>query len=285
MKDFHMIAGLPRSGSTLLCQILNMNPDFQATQTSPLAEMLNAQQSVFSHSPSFKAVDRMDYYDKFADAQKAFIKAYYSGDKIVFDKNRGWTNSLRNIDEIFDHSDSKVIWTYRDPIDCIVSMEKRHRKYPLFQFPDEKQVNMATLEGRIQAWTGDGGILARPVIAFLDAVQMGYGDRIHLVDYQELCENTQVVMEKIHKFLGIKAFKYDINNFKDLKQTTTEHDNLYNYKFPHDIKEGEIKYVEANRSIIPQEMIKPIQERFGWLYEYVNKIKVIRNRQLGRGKK
>jgi hypothetical protein len=164
-------------------------------------------------------------------------------------------------------------------------MEKRHRKYPLFQFPDEKQVNMATLEGRIQAWTGDGGILARPVIAFLDAVQMGYGDRIHLVDYQELCENTQVVMEKIHKFLGIKAFKYDINNFKDLKQTTTEHDNLYNYKFPHDIKEGEIKYVEANRSIIPQEMIKPIQERFGWLYEYVNKIKVIRNRQLGRGKK
>jgi sulfotransferase len=110
-----MIAGLPRSGSTLLCQILNMNPDFQATQTSPLAEMLNAQQSVFSHSPSFKAVDRMDYYDKFADAQKAFIKAYYSGDKIVFDKNRGWTNSLRNIDEIFDHSDSKVIWTYRGP--------------------------------------------------------------------------------------------------------------------------------------------------------------------------
>jgi len=264
-----MISGLPRSGSTLLCQILNMNPAFNATQTSPIMEMLAAHQSVFSHSPSFKAVDRLDYYQNFAAAQKAFIDSYYKGDKVIFDKNRAWPGFFMKLDKILANEDAKVIWTYRKIEHCISSMENQHRKYPLIQFPDEQGgANMNSLEGRINAWTGDGGILTRPIYQLHDAVEMGYGDRILIIDYDDLCIDTQATMNKIHKFLGYKKFNYDSKSFVDLKQSTHEHDNLYNYKYPHDIKEGKIVH-SVPKSVVPDRLKDAIAEKYQWLTKYI----------------
>lgn len=39
---FHFIAGLPRSGSTLLAALLRQNPRFHASMSSPLARMTSA---------------------------------------------------------------------------------------------------------------------------------------------------------------------------------------------------------------------------------------------------
>jgi sulfotransferase len=39
-RTFYFIAGLPRSGSTLLCNILAQNPRFYATHTSGCIEIL-----------------------------------------------------------------------------------------------------------------------------------------------------------------------------------------------------------------------------------------------------
>lgn len=262
-----MISGLPRSGSTLLCQILNINPEFQATQTSPLIEMLNAQQSIFSHSPSFRAVDRIQYYESFTGAQKAFLSAFYEKEYIVFDKNRMWPMSLMKVDEILGHSKAKILWTYRRPAHCLASMENQHRKYPLIQYPDEPQVPMTTIDQRMNSWTGDNGIMTAPVMALNDAVNMGYGNRIHIVNYKDLCTNTQEVMNDIHEFLGLDPHEYDQHDFKDLRQTTKEHDNLYNYKFPHDILEGRIEYKEPERPI-PERFMEPVKQRFNWLNTY-----------------
>lgn len=271
MKDFHMIAGLPRSGSTLLCQLLNMNPDFKATQTSPIIEMLTSQQSVFSHSGSFKAVDRLDYYGNFVKAQNAFIDAYYEGDKIIFDKNRSWTAHFMKMDEILGHKNSKVIWTYRAIEQCITSMERQHRKYPIIQFSEEAQNNLSmnSLESRINAWTSDGGIISRPILNLHDAVELGYGDRIHIVHYDRLCADTQNTLNEIHDFLGFEYYNYNSKNFKNLKQSTVEHDNLYNYKYPHQIKEGKIAH-SASKSLVPKRLKEAIANKYKWLTDYIN---------------
>jgi sulfotransferase len=39
MKKIHFINGMPRSGSTLLCNILAQNPKFHVTPTSYVAEV------------------------------------------------------------------------------------------------------------------------------------------------------------------------------------------------------------------------------------------------------
>jgi len=40
MNKLHMLAGLPRSGTTLLGAILNQNPKVYVTTTSPFVEIL-----------------------------------------------------------------------------------------------------------------------------------------------------------------------------------------------------------------------------------------------------
>ena len=49
MNKFNLIAGMPRSGSTLLCNLLNMNPEVHATATSPVMDVISNMRSTFSH--------------------------------------------------------------------------------------------------------------------------------------------------------------------------------------------------------------------------------------------
>jgi len=272
MKNLHFISGLPRSGSTLLCQILNINESFKATATSPVLDMLISMQAVFSHNGAYKATDRLAHYDNFADAQAAYLNTWYGEQaETVFDKNRGWPMHIMKLDEIMDNEDSKIIWTYRDPIEVIGSMEKQHRKYSLIQHNEEQQgAGMSSFDGRIAGWTGENGIVTFPMRALHEAVHTGYKDRIKIVDYKQLCQNPQSTMDEIHEFLDIKKYNYGKNKWADLKQVTNEHDHLYNYKYPHQIVEGEIKY-SVNELPDLEHYAEIIKKRYEWMIGYCQK--------------
>jgi sulfotransferase len=57
MKQIFFQSSLPRSGSTLLQNILGQNPDFYVTPTSGLLELVYAARNNYSTSPEFKAQD------------------------------------------------------------------------------------------------------------------------------------------------------------------------------------------------------------------------------------
>ncbi len=283
MEKIHLISGFPRSGSTLLCQILNMNPDFYATQTSPLLDFLTSQQIAFSHNPASKAMDRELWYDNFAEGQKAFIKAFYKiaidkeknkFKKVIFDKNRNWLPFINKLDEIFysDESEIKIIWTYRNPFDILKSIESKHQSTCLLQYSDEVNTPLNTLASRIQHWTNPNGIIGQQQMFLIDLIDSGYKDRILLVDYKDLCENTQDVLDRIHAFIGEEKYNYSKNEFKDLKQVTQENDGMYNYKFPHIIKEGSIAYKEAN-GFIPNKYKEQVTNGFKYVIDLIEEEK------------
>ncbi len=101
-----------------------------------------------------------------------------------------------------------------------------------------------------------------------DAYNNGYSDRILIVKYNELTINPQMVMKRIHRFLGEEDYFYAENNFSDLKQTTEEYDGIYNYKFPHTIKEGGISY-KKHEVKLPQHIVEKINTRFSWINSLV----------------
>jgi len=270
MKNLHLIAGLPRSGSTLLCNLLNMNPKFHATSTSYVIDIIRNMRSTFSHNITAKTHNRLEDMDNMSNAMKGFIEGYYSDKDIVFDKSRGWPTSLKLIDEIFQNYDVKIIWTYRDPVQVINSIENTYQKTILLENADEVAgANYSTLGSRVDTFINDGGIVANPVWLLNDLYDTGMQDRVFLVKYGDLTSGTQQVMEQIHNFIGEEGFKYNKNDFSDLKQTTNEFDGLYNYKFPHTINEGSIKHVE-HPITLPQYLIDKINERFSWVNGLVN---------------
>jgi len=269
MKKLHLIAGLPRSGSTLLCNILNMNRRFHATATSPLIDVLSNIRSTYSHNITFKTQDRLSVYENMRRGMLGFIEGFYYDKDVVFDKCRGWTSYLRILDEILGHKETKVIWTYRDPVEVVSSIEEHYDRTILLQNADEGAgADFSTTESRVNTYINDGGLVARPVWLLDDAYNNGYADRILIVKYGDLTMNPQMVMKQIHEFLGEEDYFYAENNFTDLKQTTQEFDGFYNYKFPHTIKEGGISY-KKHEVNLPQHLIAKINERFSWVNSLV----------------
>ena len=265
MKKLHLIAGMPRSGSTLLCNLLNMNPKFYATPTSPLIDIIRNIRSTFSHNITFKSHNRLEQIEPMKRGIKGFIDGFYKGKGVVFDKCRGWTSNLMLLDEILGHKETKVIWVYRDPIEVVSSIEKRYRDTIMLENNDESAgVDFTTLDSRVNTYINDGGIVAKPVWLLDDAYKMGYADRILIIRYCDLTTNPQLVLNQIHDFLGEEVYPYEQNGFKDLKQSTFEFDGLYNYKFMHTIKEGVVDY-KKHENILTQELIENINHRFTWV--------------------
>lgn len=264
MKKLNLIAGMPRSGSTLLCNLLNMNPNFHATATSPVIDVLHNMRSTFSHNPTFKTNDRLSQYENMRTGLKGFIDGFYYDKNIVFDKCRGWSNNLPLLDAILKNTDTKIIWTYRNPVDVISSIEAQYQKTILLENTDEGGADFTTISARVDNFINDGGIVARPVWLLNDAYEMGYSNRILFIKYWDLTNNTQETLDRIHEFIGEEKYQYNKNDFKDLKQTTVEYDTIYNFKFPHTIKEGGVKYVKHEVNL-PDHLIEKINLRFSWV--------------------
>lgn len=260
MKSFYAISGMPRAGSTLLCQILNSNPNFHVTPTSGTLDMLKAMRSNFSHCMNWKTQDRLKVYDNFRSGLKGFIEGFFKNENIVFDKNRNWPVNIKLVDEIFSDKNFKIIWLYRNPVEIVSSMEAQYQKTYLLENIDEGAAPGAflTLDRRIGTYVNPEGIMTMPVEFLKDAVEMGYSDRILFVTYHELTHNTQSVLDNIHDFIGEEKYKYDLDN---IKQTTVEYDGLYNYKFLHTIKEGKVNFKKGDFVLEPK-FINAINQRF-----------------------
>ncbi len=84
---------MPRSGSTLLQNIFAQNPDFYATPTSGVLELVFAARGNYTNSPEFNAQDSELMKKGFLAFCQKGMQGYYEAitdKKYVIDKSRGW---------------------------------------------------------------------------------------------------------------------------------------------------------------------------------------------------
>jgi sulfotransferase len=244
-----------------------MNDEFHVTPTSGVLDVLRNMRSTFSHDITWKTQNRLELVDNFKLGMRGFLEGFFNDKGIVFDKCRGWTNNIALLDEVLGHKETKILFCYRDPVEVVSSIEAQYQKTLILENTDEQQAPGAflTLDRRVGTFINDGGIISYPVEILRDAIEMGYENRIMIVRYYDLTNFPQATMDKIHDFLGEPRNTYDINN---LKQSTFEHDGFYNYKFLHTIKEGAIKYKQAD-VILPPRYVNIVNNRFAGLNKYV----------------
>jgi sulfotransferase len=86
-------SSLPRAGSTMLQNILALNPDIYATPTSGVLELIYGARENYSNSPEFIAQDKNLMRDGYLAFCKQGMDAFYNeitDKKYVIDKSRGW---------------------------------------------------------------------------------------------------------------------------------------------------------------------------------------------------
>ena len=238
-KTIYFIAGLPRSGSTLLANILCQNPRFHVTPTSGIIDMLVQVRNNWDRNSAFQAIDRKLSEQVKGQVLRAILHAYFEHveQPVCFDKNRYWAEFLEMGANLVGGRDKvKVLVTVRDLRDVVASFERLYRKTAAMgQLPQEENMALKfkTALGRVETFVDDGQPVGRAYNAIRDAVTRGWLDRMHFIPYDDLTRDPQKTLEKAYAFLGETPFKH---HFGQVEQVTFEDDFVYGFKDLHTIR-------------------------------------------------
>lgn len=260
MKKYHVISGLPRSGSTLLANILNQNPKFHASGTSSLPKLLVDIRNAWESYPENRA--NQDWVKK-ENVLKGVVESFYQNvDKdIIFDKSRVW--SIESELAKFALGDNmKFIITVRDLPNMLASFENLYRKNAhIYTTIDKKNSNLAnTVSGRCDLLVSNAGPIGSSVISLKELLLKG-GDNILIIDYDDLVRKPALIIDDLYEFIGEDKFKHDFNN---VEQTIFEKDEEHGILDLHTIK-PKVEPSKLNPTeILGAELVKKFQGGKFW---------------------
>ena len=228
---------LPRSGSTLLQNIMAQNPRFYCTPSSGLCDLLTVSRDAFSRVPEVMAQDREEMRKAFlgycGGAMDGYFKAI-TDKEVVIDKSRGWVKDYSWLEQFWPNP--KIIVPVRDLRAVLSSMEKRYQRYPHMQPADGGDptgMKMATLAARVNYWLNCAPV-GTSVVRLLGAAERGLLPKLHIVRYEDLTARPQLVLDGIYDYLEEPRYTHDFTN---VKQETSENDNFYPVYADHVIRQ------------------------------------------------
>ena len=237
---------MPRSGSTLFCNILAQNPEFHVTPTSGLSELVHGIHQFWKSSPLIKASETSD---KQLRILKDLFQSYHADTDrpVVFNKSRGWAQIIELV-ELALGQEIKILTTTRKMTSILASMEKLYRKeVRIIDSPMQRGPETATLEGRVMNWTHQNGLVGGTFNSIQDAFFRGHGHKFHFVDYDQLTFNPKGVMSDVYRFLGKPYYEHDFNN---VSQYTQENDAEHGFTDLHTIRPKIAPQQDDSRKIL-----------------------------------
>jgi len=202
VPTFSILGGLPRSGITLLSALLNQHPEIYVTTTSPFVEILWRNYTVWTDELSKDDCNTAKIQSNKIPFLRSLTSAYFKGltDKpIIIDKRRQWQNpeNIKMYQDIFG-SLPKVIAPVRDTEDIIKSY------LTLFQ-NNNKELDL------------EGGSFQTSYNDFKAYYKLKVND-ILLVEYDDLIDKTQKILDEVYVYLGATPYENDftcIEAFED----------------------------------------------------------------------
>lgn len=206
--NIHFIAGLPRSGSTLLAAILRQNPRFHAGMTSPVCAMYKALETAMSRRN--EAAVFIEDWQRHNVLRGLFTAYYGESDKVIFDTNRGWCAKLPALVQMFP--DARVICCVRDLAWIMDSIERLIRKNAFELSGMFGHDPNSTVFSRVNRMAGSDGFVGHALDALKEAY---YGEQRHkliLVEYEDLARQPDFEIAKLYAGLHERPFKHDYDN-------------------------------------------------------------------------
>lgn len=232
MKTLYFISGLPRSGTTLIANILKQNPQIHAESVSSLASIFGSLNASWSNIEA-----NLEYpnYEAKKGVMSSILQGYYNHiDKpIIFDKDRGWIPLLGTLEAVLDVQ-VKVLVCVRNPAEILTSFERLRKDNPLFVTRADQHLREGSnVASRAFYYAGPDGALGLAHRNLKDAITMGYLDRMLFVDYNLYCGSPKSQTKRIYKFFDLPEFEH---NFKNIEQQEVYNDMAVGLPNLHKIK-------------------------------------------------
>jgi sulfotransferase len=223
MRTIYFIGGLPRSGSTLLCNILAQNPELYVTKsTSGFVEVLIGTRNRWDKILEHKAEGIN--YDQLKNVLGGIYNTYHLTDKnLIVDKSRGWLAHIETLQFVTGHK-PKIIAPVRNITQILSSFEKLWRNnssHTQWGFADEDYALSQTIEGRCEIWANRNNVVGIAYNRIKDAISRGYKNDLLFVEFDDLTTKPEEILKKIYAYIDQPYFPH---YFTNIKQVTEEDD-------------------------------------------------------------
>ena len=228
----YFLAGIPRSGSTLLASLLSQRPDTFVSATSGLCDIMGAAVTTWEQNPANQASGDGDG----KRLLQAVAQAHYEDktEPIIIDKSRSWADpsiieSMRRV-----QGDVKIIATVRPIRDCLASFVKIAK-------PDNVKLFCRQAP------------LARHLFGSYQALKAGFDahpECFHFVEYDNLVKNPQEELRKVAEFLGLEQFEHSTVDLKPVQ----EDDDVWGIKNLHKVRKTVTKRRFSRRKLLGDEL-------------------------------
>ena len=238
-KTYHFLAGLPRSGNTLLSAILNQNQDIYSTPLSPVSGLMWA----YKNSYDIESINRNKENKLRSEILlSSFMDNFYKDVEkpIVIDREKMW-GTPANLDLIKEYitPTPKIIFTVRDVLDIISSFVKMDSDYLKANtinsnyFSNNYRSPKDAIAEYLMAPNGD---IDKALLSLSSAFYPENKGMFHIVEYNDLVSKPEETMSGIYKFLELPEYQH---NFEKIEKVETDDDEAAGLpKNLHDVRKN-----------------------------------------------
>jgi sulfotransferase len=239
-KTYHFMAGLPRSGSTVLSALLNQHPEIYS---SPQTDLLGLLYNMETEIPNFESYRAGLLHRGYASVMYEVADSFYRhiSKPTIIDKNRGWGTPY-NFENLsgYVNPDGKVILTMRPILEVLASFVKvsqasKVKNQHLAYFDQNLWVShyRDEVEAQVENLMLPNGEIDRAIYSIANLLKT-HKDRVHIVWYESLLSKPQSTMDGVYQFLGVDSFANDFARII----TADKHNDLSGYGIEtlHDVR-------------------------------------------------
>ena len=256
MKKYHLITGLPRSGTTLLSTILRQNPRFEASISGPLARFVRG---VINESTAQGGYGTECPPEKTKAILKGIFDNYYPdpSKEVAFNTNRGWPLLLSPVKDMYPNA--KVLLCVRDIGWILDSFEVLQRKNPYVftsMFSPEEGINVYT---RCETLLHPSRTLGFAYNSVKQGITGEFKKDIMIIDYMNLASDPERMMKSIYKFIDEPYYEHDFDN---VEASYDEFDEEVKLPGLHTTRK-KVQYIQRE-TVIPPDIWQRVQGMEVW---------------------
>jgi sulfotransferase len=259
------VTGLPRAGSTLLCQLLAQHPEIHCEgHSSPLCNTLLGIRRMISDDQFFLSQLDSSFdtsYAHLASAMRGFLHGWYhdsGAHQVVVDKNRAWLHAVELLLHI--EPEAKLIVCLRELGQIYGSIEAQHQRTILVDFID----HLADYDrfGRADMLFAKDRVIGAPLIALQAVLDLpdAAKQRLYFVRFEDLVAQPVRCMSHLYAWLGLAPLEIDP---EQLTMGMQESDSHYRMKYPH---RQATRIATPAPHAVPPRIQKQIETVWAWFY-------------------
>jgi len=269
VQKIYFNSSLPRSGSTLLQNVIAQNPNFYCTPTSGLADLVISNKNAFNHSQAIMAQNQEEMEKAFFGYVSKGIFGYFNSlthKPFVLEKSREWAVNYGLLQKILKAQPVKIVCMIRDVRAIYASMEKNFRKNPHRENHIQKPVELigTTLEKRLDIWA-NGVPVGVSMDRLKDVFSQGIAEKILFIRYEDFATNPNEEIKRLYEYLGVPY--YEGHDFVNITQYTHENDLVHGIYGDHKLRPKFEMKPNDYEEILGFENCQRIKNTYKWFFD------------------